>query len=424
MQTKSINFRLVLVCIAAAATGLPIAIVSIAKLLLLLGASGILLISSRLATPLALNGRLHRTRFLILVAMLAFALSIFWTAAPLLEALGSLGKYSKLLFIPIVVAFIQSRREALFALSTFAAVQLFVVISSWMLFFHIPVPWATSPTAVLYNSVFSSYLDEGIMTAVFAAICWHLRKLVPGRFGSLIAMVITLLALLNVFFVLRGRTGHVVALALISLAIVWELPHRYRKVIALIPVIVLAVVVGLSPKVQNRIIDVKNEVQEFFDGKGASVASGTSSGIRLHFWHRAIQSIADNPVLGAGSGSWTVEFNRIEKLKSSSPESIRNVGNPHQEYLLWGVQLGVGGIILLLAILVSIFKETLAMDELARRSAQSTLVALAIACLFNATIYDALIGDFFCITLGLLMALGLPVSKSAATPPVQPERAT
>ncbi|MES2283136.1 MAG: O-antigen ligase family protein [Pseudomonadota bacterium] len=423
MQTKSINFRLVLVCIAAAATGLPIAIVSIAKLLLLLGASGILLISSRLATPLALNGRLHRTRFLILVAMLAFALSIFWTAAPLPEALGSLGKYSKLLFIPLVVAFIQSRREALFALSTFAVVQLFVVISSWMLFFHIPVPWATSPTAVLYNSVFSSYLDEGIMTAVFAAICWHLRKLVPGRFGSLIAMVITLLALLNVFFVLRGRTGHVVALALISLAIVWELPHRYRNVIALVPVIVLAVVVVVSPKVQNRIIDVKSEVMGFFSGQGVNVVYGTSSGIRLHFWHRAIQSIAENPLLGAGSGSWTDEFNRLEKLKSRSPELVTNVGNPHQEYLLWGVQLGVGGIILLLAILVSIFKETLAMDELARRSAQSTLVALAIACLFNSTIYDALIGDFFCITLALLMALGLPVSKSAATTP-QPERAT
>lgn len=422
MQTKLLNFRLVLVCIAAAAIGLPIAIISIAKLLLLLGAAGFFLFSRRLIHPLTLHGRLRHTRLAILIAMLAFGLSIFWTTAPLLEALGSFAKYAKLLFIPLVAAFIQSRREAVLALGTFAALQLLMVISSWLLFFHVPVPWATSPTAVLYNSVFSSYLDEGIMTAVFAAICWHLRKLVPGRFGSLIAAGIALLALLNVFFVLRGRTGHVVALVLISLAIAWELPGRYRKLMALVPVMVLAVTVALSPKVQHRIIDVKTEVMGFFAGQGSSVVTGTSSGIRLHFWHRAIQSMADHPLIGTGVGSWSIEFNRLERLKSRSPESIRIMGNPHQEYLLWGVQLGIGGIILLLAILVSIFRETLAMDELAARSAQSTLLALAVSCLFNSTIYDALIGDFFCITLGLLLALGVYGSQPVAGTPVGHER--
>lgn len=411
-----------LVCIAAAAVGLPIAIISIAKLLLLLGAAAIFLFLRSSSHRLTLHGKLNRTRFAILGAMLAFALSIIWTTAPVLEALGSFAKYAKLLFIPLVVALIRSRREALLALGTFAVVQLFMVISSWMLFFHLPVPWATSPTASLYNSVFSSYLDEGIMTAVFAAICWHLRKLVPGKSGSFFAIAIACLALLNVFFVLRGRTGHVVALTLISLAVIWELPHRYRKAIALVPVLVLAVMVALSPKVQTRIADVKSEVQGFFAGQGLSVVNGTSSGIRLHFWHRAIQSMADNPVLGAGVGSWSPEFNRLEKLKSLSPEAIEPMGNPHQEYLLWGVQLGIGGIILLLAILFAIFKETLTMDKMAARSAQSTLVALAVACMFNSTIYDALIGDFFCITLGLLLALGVYGSQPGTEAPVESER--
>lgn len=413
---------MVLVCIAAAAVGLPIAIVSIAKLLLLLGAAGILVFSRQSGHRLTLNGQLNRTRFAILIAMLFFALSILWTTAPLLEAWGSLAKYAKLLFIPLIVAFIQSRREALFALATFGVVQLFVVISSWMLFFHIPVPWAISPTATLYNSVFSSYLDEGIMTAVFAAICWHLRRLVPGRFGSFIAIAITLLALLNVFFVLRGRTGHVVALTLISLAIAWELPRQYRKTIALIPVAVLAVMMGLSPKVENRINEVTMEVQDFFAGEGSSVITGTSSGIRLHFWHRAIQSMADNPLLGAGIGSWGNEFNRLEKQNNLLPETIVGMGNPHQEYLHWGVQLGIGGVILLLAILISILKDTWTMNGIATRSIQSTVAALAVSCMFNSTIYDALIGDFFCIALGLLVALGAYDSEYAAGAPVKHER--
>jgi len=30
-----------------------------------------------------------------------------------------------------------------------------------------------------------------------------------------------------------------------------------------------------------------------------------------------------------------------------------------------------------------------------------------VACLFNSSLYDALIGDFFVVTMGLLLALGL-----------------
>ena len=81
--------------------------------------------------------------------------------------------------------------------------------------------------------------------------------------------------------------------------------------------------------------------------------------------------------------------------------------NPHQEYLLWGVQLGVPGIFLLLALMISIMKDTLSMETQAARATQSALLALAIACLFNSSLYDAQIGDFFCVVLGLLLALGL-----------------
>jgi len=49
------------------------------------------------------------------------------------------------------------------------------------------------------------------------------------------------------------------------------------------------------------------------------------------------------------------------------------------------------------------------------RALQSTLVALAVACLFNSTLYDGLIGDFFCVLIGLLLALGL--SKPATQTP-------
>ncbi len=116
--------------------------------------------------------------------------------------------------------------------------------------------------------------------------------------------------------------------------------------------------------------------------------------------------MAERPILGSGVGSWSSEFNRLEKKNSLTPNAIEPMGNPHQEYLLWGVQLGLTGILLLLAFLVSVFHDTLKMDVMTARAVQSVLAALTIACLFNSIIYDALIGDFFCVTLGLLLALG------------------
>jgi hypothetical protein len=37
----------------------------------------------------------------------------------------------------------------------------------------------------------------------------------------------------------------------------------------------------------------------------------------------------------------------------------------------------------------------------------SVLAALAVSCLFNSSIYDDLIGDFFCLSLGVLLAYGI-----------------
>lgn len=390
------------------------AFIGLAKFMLLVGGLLFLIFSSNQHS----SSEMPRCKWLspqiaILVTLAYFALSITWTATSFNDALSSLGKYGKLLTILMIVILVRNRTEATCALGALAISQTFLMLSSWMLFFKLPVPWATSgPMSRVFHAVFSSYLDQGLMTAVFAALCWHLRLVLPGKILQAIAILISVIALLNVFFVLKGRTGHVVAIALLSLAIMWEAPKRYRLSAILLPIFLVVAVMAVSPKVRDRIIQVKADISNFSLTTGVSVDSGNSSGIRLHFWHRALQSISENPVLGSGVGSWSNEFNRLEKEKTSNPESIASMGNPHQEYLLWGVQLGIPGILLLLALLISVLHQALGMEAVSSRATLSVLASLAIACMFNSIIYDALIGDFFCIALGLLLSLGLhPASK-------------
>ena len=406
LQIKTINFRLLLVCVAAASVSLPMALVSIAKVLLLVGGGAIVLLGKRKSTDPASRPVFQRTSIAIVFTLLAFAISLWWTTAPQAEALQALGKYGKLLMIPLIVILLRSRREARYALAVFALAQLFLLSSSWMLFLRIPVPWATSPNALIQHAAFSSYLDESIMSAVVAALCWHLRSMVPGRYGQAIAVTVMMLALGNVFFVFNGRSGHFAAIAVVSLAIMWKLPAKTRVVAVMLPFVLLFAVSMVSLKVQSRLTQVVQEVQAFSFDKGADVYNGSSSGIRLHFWHRAVQSIEKKPFAGAGIGSWTNEFNSIELAHSSSPQQIAPLGNPHQEYLLWGVQLGIPGIALFLILIVSMLRDTFRMDEKIAHATQSVLAAFVVVCFFNSSLYDALIGDFLCVILGLLLALG------------------
>ena len=408
-------------CLAAASVGLPIALVSIAKVFLFVAGPAILLTQKPYPDAGVVYQNVKRSALAVVLVLAAFAVSLLWTTASESSALASLGKYGKLLLIPLVALLIRTRQEAVVALKVFILVQVFGFLSSWMLFMHLPVPWATSPAALLFNAPFSHYLDQSIMCAVSAAICWHLRELGPGKYGKQIFLTITAGALVTVFFVFRGMTGYLVAIAMITLAIMWQIPLRARFFVLLVPFLLTALAITASPIARNRILLVKSEISAFSSVEGASVVGDSSSGIRLHFWNRAVQSIAERPLKGSGVGSWSDEFNRLESRElSGGGQKIRPLGNPHQEYLLWGVQLGIPGILLFVAMLVTIFRDTCRLDRASARSAQSVLVALAVSCLFNSTIYDALIGDFFCVLLGLLLALGsckvVPIQASETAP--------
>ncbi len=405
------DFRLMLAFFVAASVGLSMAWVSIAKFALFIFV--LVAMTWRLArrprfTKDARSSQIPKnTGRAIAVCLLAFSLSLFWTTAQSGESLGSLGKYGKLLTLLLLPMLLRSRREVIQALTVFAVLQALLAISSWLLFFGLPVPWATSQRAVLEFSVFSTYLDQSIMSAVTAAVCWHLRASAPTRHGQKIAVAIAFICMSNVLFALIGRSGHVVAIVVLSLAIMWELPRRYRFLLVILPAILLTAAYTVSPKVQMRVTQVQTEVQAFSFDKGESVVTGTSSGIRLHFWHRALQSIEQSPWLGSGVGSWSNEYNRLEKQFSPGSVMLGEKSNPHQEYLLWGVQLGVLGIVLFFGFLMCIVRDMVQADAQARRAGLSALAALAVSCLFNSTIFDALIGDFFCVVLGLLLALAL-----------------
>ena len=344
-----------------------------------------------------------RTTTLILLMLAALALSLAYTTAPRMDALKDLAKYGKLLVIPLVLVLVRTRREAMTGLALYGVAQFMVVVTSYLLTMVIELPWVikTVDERVSVGTVYSSYLDQSIMTAGLAAVCWNLRHEFPGRMGPFAAVAVAVVCSVNVLFFLPGRSGQAALLAAFALTLFWNLPRRARLASLFAPVLLVAFAMAVSPAFKDRIGAVVTDSTAYKNGDHAA----TSSGLRLNFWQRSIEAIAENPLVGTGVGSWNTEYRRLEG-DGLNPAMI-TLRNPHQEYLMWGVQLGVGGIVLLLGFMLAMVRDTMGFRPEVRHATHTMVGMLAVVCLFNSTIFDALIGDYFCVMIGLLLALGL-----------------
>lgn len=407
------RMRLGVVCAMSFAVSLPIAVISLSKLALVCTFFWMLGTSKDMQRAVSARSLLvHR---LIYLAMAAFVLSAFWSNASGQAITKSVTQHGNLLIIPLVFFFVRTRREAVIALKTFMLGQAILLLGSWALYLHLPLPWAQSDAASNSDqyAVFSSYLDQSIMTALFGALAWHLRDWLAPSFRPLAIVVVTLLSIFAVFGIFVGRTGYLTALAMVTLAVYWGLPEKWRLWAILAPVVLAGLVSVFVPQAIERTWLVRTEVSQQLHSEEPQSAS-TSTGIRLNFWKSALLAIEKNMWIGHGAGSWGQQFDALQP-NSQIPGYVPTVGNPHQEYLLWGVELGIPGIVLLTALFASIWRLTTGFEQQAARASQSALVATMLACLFNCSLTDALIGDFLCVALALTLCLGLNPAPHGTT---------
>jgi O-antigen ligase len=400
------------VYLMAASVPISLAATSIFKVLMLLVAVAMLIAERRRATgPSALTG--FYTPVVILVMIAALSLSLLYTPAPLAGALVDLGKYGKLLVIPAVLMLIRSRREAMIALAAYIGSETFVLLSSYLLSLDLTLFWVPKGRTerLSIGTVYSSYIDQSIMTAGLAVLCWHLRDEFPTRYGKQIAIGIMIAAAVNVLFLLPGRSGHVALLVALGVGLYWAVPGRGRPAALIAPVLILAAATAVSPEFRGRLSAVVSESQAYSRGDPTL----TSSGMRLNFWERSVEALREKPLTGYGIGSWNHVYTHLEGTRLT-PRTA-DVRNPHQEYLLWGVQLGLGGIALLLVFMGTLIRDSLTFTPKVRHSLLSLVAIFAAVCLFNSTLFDALIGDYFCLLPALLLALGMhsPKRQDVAT---------
>lgn len=334
-------------------------------------------------------------------ALLAmFLLATSYGHATHAGAWSVLGKYSKLLLLPVIVMGLTDPRWRARALGAFLIGAVVASLLSYVRFFGL-VP------AHLAESIVQGHIHFGTIEA-FAAYAFARLAFEPGRRRWLYAGLAALLCM-DVIYVGTGRTGYVVIFALIVLLGAQRLGVKGLLAGAATALLLAAVAFTVFPVARMRMDEGLQNLRQYERVQATHEGSlrENSWGLRLQFWRNTLHIIARHPIVGNGTGSMMVEY------ASVAPKDL-DTSNPHNEFLNTTEQIGLIGLALLLGLAVAAWRDGRRLGAVDRDYAHAVLVTIGVGSLFNSLLMDVNEGRFFVVMLGLLLAAGVQRGAGAS----------
>lgn len=387
------SFSMAALYCLAVSVSMGVALVSISKLLVLFAILAKLICQWRAGTLRWVKSPCL-TFTAVAVALGWLVTSLLWTEASPDERMVNLGRHARLLVLPAVYFLLETKRDVLKVLAALVLSQFFVVCCSWLMWLGVSLPFAQTVQEASLGVVFASTLEQPVMSTLMLVIVWFLRAEIPQKWRQTAMTTLLLLTIVNVFFVMTGRTGYLVMMLAISLAIYWLLPKKFRLTAVLLP-IVMALALGLvSTRFQTKMSEIKRDVFEYQKGN-----FNVSQAQRLDYWAKSLQALQDKPLIGHGVGSWRVNYLRLGGADQVNPPS-----NPHQQFLLWAVEGGFIGLAFLLAIFAMIYRDSRQLDLAAQQALRATLAITILMSMMNCPLFGAGMGEFILLMMGALLA--------------------
>lgn len=357
------------------------------------GATILLWLFSGRITLLAHVIRSHSTLFISTILFLFFVIGCIYSSVGWDESLDTLKKYRELAILPLAVTLLYDNQAAQKKCeNAFLAGSIVIMILSYCMFFGL-IPTAKYGYSFLYHishSFFMSFL--GFVSA---------HKVMDRResLNRIFWGAVLLLCVANMFYVGTGRTGLLIFIFLMVLFLM----QRFSLLKQIAGIVVIAflflVAYSTSDTFHSRSEAAFEEVKNYEYG-----ASRTSLGMRLDWYVSSYNLVMKKPLLGHGTGSF-----RQQHLRAIWWTKIMETDNPHNEYLLISVQLGIAGLLVFLALLGSQLMCGRKLEEPDRFYLQGIIVAMSIGCLGNSFLFDTHQGHFW----ALLSAIYLSKQLSA-----------
>lgn len=327
------------------------------------------------------------------IALIFFALYVvgaIYSVAPAAQINNFLGKYAKLLILPLLVAVLDTDKWRRLAMHAFLIAAGLAATVSYARFFGLIQQFPDPNQAY---TAFQNRISFGTYLA-FAAYLLAWRAIHDAHKRWFWA-TLALLYGLSVLMINNGRTGYVIILALVILLFFQKFGIKGVG-IGLIAVSFLgSAAFFLSPTSHERITRTVQNFEKYKIGNGATE---TSTGLRLQFYYHSLQIISKHPVFGTGTGSFPEEY-----AKSVAGTSDIRTSNPHNEYFLTAVQLGLVGLAMLFIFGFYLWQSTISLTGENKAALEGLVLTIGIGCLFNSQLLDAGEGRFFVVLSGIIL---------------------
>jgi O-antigen ligase len=356
------------------------------------------------------NLRTNLLSWVLLAFLLLVALGTTWGYGNAAERLHYFGKYAVLLLPLALIALPLADEQKRHAAVAFGVGILLTLALSYAVWAGVDLPdWLSRNNDASNPVVFKLHITHSFFVALGAFMFFvgalHARDR-RWRWGLGLAAA---LAVVNLLLV-QGRTGQLVLLVLTGYLFIQR--FRWRGVIVAGAVIVGAgIVVSQVPDIPvlaKYSVGMK-EIQNWEYGS----MDQSSMGLRMQYAATSLRIIAEHPLIGVGTGGFEHAYGQQVAGTAAQASS-----NPHNQYLLTTAQLGIPGLILLLAMFVVLWRTAQRLPLVEQMMARGLVLAYLIGNLFNSFLLDHAEKLLFAWAIGLLFS-GLPAGSKKRRPVVK-----
>jgi O-antigen ligase len=338
--------------------------------------------------PRLLLQTLARPACALPLALFAFGLiAMAWADVSWFDCYYGFDSFHKLLAIPLLMVQFQQSAHGYRVLAGFIISASVLLVGSWIL--------AIGQFPPLPNKTFGVLVKDRIAQGTIFTLCMCFllelatQALARGqRRDAVASFALAAAFFLNIMFVTLSRTALVTVPILLAMFAARHLRWRQTAMVLAALVVTGLIVWFSSPALRDRVIQIPTEI-EMFDAQ----ARDTSAGARVAFWKTAIEIMDQAPVFGHGTGSINAEFSRVAGQPSSAT-------NPHNQIFAVGIQLGLVGVALLIAMWCAHGWLFLA-PGLAAWVGLAVVVENLIGSMFNSALFDFTQGWIYVFGVGI-----------------------
>ncbi|KWH18077.1 O-antigen ligase family protein [Burkholderia multivorans] len=340
-----------------------------------------------------------------LLILAALALSVTYTVAPHDKAWNWVAKYDKLLLLPFaMLAFRHSGWAPIVRRCWFGTLCVILLLSTTN-YLGLTAIGPAHPFSLPVSRawVFKNHIAAGMFGALLFYQAADLALAARTALSRTAYAAVAAWALVNVFVMLQGRTGQIVALLLmlvvaVRFVLLLRRQSAWRAGLAAGALLLAAaaLVVAASTIHGGRLAQIASEVQQYRQSDAV-----TSAGLRLEWYKKGLQLYLARPAIGYGAGGLEFEFQKLAAGKTAAEGQLTS--NPHNEYMLMAVQLGTVGVLLLVNLVVQIARGSATLDPRSRHLLLGWLVIFTIGSLANSLLLDFAEGHLTMLLAGILL---------------------